>query len=256
MPKRVGQVHGGFDEDAYRGLLPRRAAAPGQLATELNTSAARVARALGRLHDRGLVGRLSGRRLRHATIGPHHTVDALIRSRNAELDRVRGAANQPARLFEAAQHGEAEEVEITQGSEALGRWFVRPQQEAREEVCTLDRPPYAPTTANPVEKTVLAEGMVYRAVYAPEALERPGVLDDIKHLMDQGEQARVLPGLRVKLAVADRRLSLMPLSLDLTDVRAATRRLQPLSGRRHHRQTRLAVSGAGRGYRTFLRCSH
>ncbi|WP_432082771.1 helix-turn-helix domain-containing protein [Streptomyces sp. WAC 04229] len=210
-----------FDEDVYRALLSRQAAVPGELAAQLGTSAARVARALGRLHDRGLVGRLSGHRLRYAAIDPHHAVDALIRSRNAELDRVRGAANHLARLFEAAQHGDAEEVEIVQGSEALGRWFVRLQQEARDEVCTLDRPPYALTTANPVEKTAMEKGVVYRAVYAPEALEWPGVLDDIKHLVDQGEQARVLPGLRVKLAVVDRRAALMPLSLDLTDVRAA-----------------------------------
>ncbi|MFC8127458.1 helix-turn-helix domain-containing protein [Streptomyces sp. NPDC057302] len=210
-----------FDEDVYRALLSRHAAVPGQLAAELGTSPTRVTRALVRLHDRGLVGRLSGHRLRYAAIDPHHAVDALIRTHSNELDRVRSAATGLARLFEAAQHGDAEEVEIVQGSEALGRWFVRLQQEARDEVCTLDRPPYALTTTNPVEKTALEKGVVYRAVYAPEALEWPGVLDDIKHLVDQGEQARVLPGLRVKLAIADHRLALMPLSLNMTDVRAA-----------------------------------
>jgi DNA-binding CsgD family transcriptional regulator len=47
------------------------------------------------------------------------------------------------------------------------------------------------------------------------------VLSDIRHLVRQGEQARVLPGVRVKMAIADRRIALMPLSLDLTGVRAA-----------------------------------
>lgn len=139
------------------------------------------------------------------------------------MDRVRSAAGELSRLFAAAQAGTAgeDEVEIATGSEALGRWFVRLQQEAREDVMTLDRPPYALTTSNPVESTALGRGVRYRAVYAPEALEWPGVLEDIRGLVRRGEQARVMPGLRIKLAIADRRLALMPLSLDLDGVRAA-----------------------------------
>jgi DNA-binding CsgD family transcriptional regulator len=210
-----------FDESVYRALLDRRAAVPVELAGELGSSRDRVTRALGRLHDRGLVGRLSGSRSRYAAIDPQHAVESLVRARTAELDGVRTAAADLALLFDAAQKGESEGVEIVQGSEALGRWFVRLQQEAREEVCTLDRPPYALTTTNPVEESAMREGVGYRAVYAPEALEWPGVLDDIRRLVGHGEQARVLPGLRVKLAIADRRIALLPLSLDLTDVRAA-----------------------------------
>ncbi|WP_372349199.1 helix-turn-helix domain-containing protein [Streptomyces sp. KL116D] len=211
-----------FDEAVYRALLTREAASPGQLADELACSADRVGRALARLHDLGLVGRLSGTRRRYAAIDPEHAVDALIRTRSAELDRVRSTAAELSRLFTAGRHGGGEEVEIVHGSEALGRWFVRLQQEARDEVRTLDRPPYALTTANPVEETALGEGISYRAVYAPEALEWPGVLDDIRRLVGLGEQARVLPGLRVKLAIADDRVALMPLSLTLSsEVRAA-----------------------------------
>ncbi|MER5876399.1 helix-turn-helix domain-containing protein [Streptomyces sp. NPDC060235] len=213
-----------FDEAVYRVLLSRQAASPGQLADELACSTDRVGRALARLHDLGLVGRLSGARRRYSAIDPEHAVDALVRVRAAELDRVRSSAAELSRLFTAGRHGGGEEVEIVHGSEALGRWFVRLQQEARHQVRTLDRPPYALTTANPVEETALAEGVTYRAVYAPEALEWPGVLDDIRRLIGHGEQARVLPGLRVKMAIADDRIALLPLSLDLSDVRAAVLR--------------------------------
>ncbi|MCP3817268.1 hypothetical protein NLX86_03670 [Streptomyces sp. A3M-1-3] len=160
-------------------------------------------------------------RRRYAAIEPQHAVETLIRTRTAELDQVRAASAELSRLFAATQDGGSDEVEIIRGSEALGRWFVRLQQEARGDVRTLDRPPYALTTANPVEETALGKGLAYRAVYAPEALEWPGVLDDIRRLVRHGEQARVLPSLRVKLAIADRRIALMPLTLDLADVRAA-----------------------------------
>ncbi|MFD4377015.1 helix-turn-helix domain-containing protein [Streptomyces sp. NPDC058486] len=68
-------VHSGDgDEDAYRALLSRHAAVPGQIAAELGTSTTRVTRTLGRLRDHGLVGRLSGHRLRYAAIDPHNAV--------------------------------------------------------------------------------------------------------------------------------------------------------------------------------------
>ncbi|MFF7153933.1 hypothetical protein [Streptomyces sp. NPDC008139] len=169
-----------------------------------------------------------GARRRYAEIEPQHAVETLVRARTVELDRVRVASAELSRLFAATQHGHAAEAEIIHGSEALGRWFVRLQQEAREEVRALDRPPYALTTSNPVEESALGKGVTYRVVYAPEALEWPGVLDDIRHLVGRGEQARVLPGIRVEVAIADRRIAPMPLSLDLSDVRAAVIRRSAL----------------------------
>jgi len=217
-----------FDEEVYRAILARPSGTPAELAADLGHSADRVGRALDRLYRHGLVGRLSGARRRYAAIEPNTAVGALIRARAEELDQVAEATAELSRMFAAAKASEAEEVEILTGREALGRWFVRLQQEAREEVITLDRPPYALTTANPVESNAMTRGVRYRAIYAPEALDWPGVHDDIRQLVADGEQARVLPGLRVKLAIADKRLALMPLSLDMTDVRAAVIRSSSL----------------------------
>jgi DNA-binding CsgD family transcriptional regulator/predicted transcriptional regulator len=210
-----------FDEAVYRAVLAQHTVAPADLVAELGHSADRIARSLDRLREHGLVGRMSGTKRLYAAVDPHTAVEALIRTRANELDGVRRATAELSALFASAQVSGTEEVEITTGAEALGRWFVRLQQEAREEVITLDRPPYALTTSNPVEATALTRGVTYRAIYAPEALEWPGVLGDIRELVRHGEEARVLPGVRIKLAIADRRLALMPLSLDMTDVRAA-----------------------------------
>lgn len=209
-----------FDEMVYRAILTRDSAAPAELAAELRHNPERISRALDRLREHGLVGRLSGTRRRYAAIEPQAAIGALVRARAAELERARIAIGAFSELFAAAKAGGTDQVEVVRGSEALGRWFVRLQQEAREEVITLDRPPYALTTSNPVEATALTRGVSYRAVYAPEALEWPGVLGDIRELVHRGEKARVLPGLRIKLAIADRRIALMPLSLNLTDVQA------------------------------------
>ncbi|WP_027345376.1 helix-turn-helix domain-containing protein [Hamadaea tsunoensis] len=210
-----------FDERVYRALLTTPSAAPADLAADLGHSPDRVARSLDRLREHGLVGRLAGVRRRYAAIEPQAAVTALVRTRTAELDQVQAAAARLSAVFASAHDTGRDQIELVSGSEALGRWFVRLQQEAEHEIITLDRPPYALTTSNPVEQTAMTRGIQYRAIYAPEALEWPGVLGDIRELVRHGEQARVLPGLRIKLAISDRRLALMPLSLDLTGVRAA-----------------------------------
>ncbi|MFD7445900.1 response regulator transcription factor [Streptomyces sp. NPDC059909] len=147
---------------------------------------------------------------------------ALVRARTNALDRVRSHAGELSRLFAAAQRPPPAKWRSSAATSPLGRWFVRLQHEASEEVVTLDRPPYALSTSRSIQSTALRRGVRYRTVYAPESLQWPGVLNDIRELAELGEDARVLDGLRVKLAIADRRLAIMPLSLDLgDDVRAA-----------------------------------
>lgn len=210
-----------FDEAVYRQLLGRPTATPAELASELGHSTERIAKALDRLRDAGLVGRMSGRRRSYSAVEPEAAINALVRERALELERVRIAAGSFAELFSATRDSGGDEVDIIPNREALGRWFVRLQQEAQEEMITLDRPPYALTTSNPVEQKAISRGVRYRVVYAPEALTWPGVMDDIRELVHHGEEARVLAGVRVKVAIADRRLALMPLSLDLANARAA-----------------------------------
>lgn len=113
----------------------RRTAVPAERAADLGCSPLRAAKSLDRLHDHGLVGRLAGVRRRYEA---------------AELSR----------LYAAAQAGATaeDEAEIVTGPEALGGWFVRLQQGAREDVMTLNRPPYALATFNPVESTALERG--------------------------------------------------------------------------------------------------
>ena len=211
------------DEAVYRAVLGRSVVTPSEVATLLGQRPDRVAASLDRLRAAGLVVRLAGHRRRYAATEPRSAIESLLTARRAELDRARDAIGELVELFAAAQSGgraAPESIEILTGREALGGWFVRMQRDAREEMLTLDRPPYALAAANPIEPVTLSRGVRYRAVYAPQALQVPGALDEIDQLVARGEQARVLPGLPIKLAIADRRTALMPLTLDMTNVRA------------------------------------
>ena len=210
----------GFDEEVYRAVLVAREASPGDLADRLGERPERVRRSLARLRELGLVSRLSGARLRYTAAAPETALEALIRNQSARLQQVRTVAAELDSVFHSvARADDAVAVESLGGTEELGRWFVRLQQQVREEMLVLDRPPYALAATNPVEPTSLANGVRWRAIYAPEALEQPGALAEIEELADRGENARVLPGLRIKLAIADRRVALLPLRLDPENMR-------------------------------------
>jgi DNA-binding Lrp family transcriptional regulator len=212
-----------FDESVYRSLLGHPDIGPPELAERIGATVTRVDRSLDRLRRLGLVSRLSGRRRRYTAADPETAIEALIRSRTADLERVRSVSVELAAAFRAGQRGggKGDVVELVHGAEELGRWFVRLQQQVREEMLVLDRPPYALAASNPVEPVSLAQGVRWRAVYAPEALEVPGALAEIAELARRGERGRVLPGLPLKLAIADARVALLPLSLDLETAQVA-----------------------------------
>jgi DNA-binding CsgD family transcriptional regulator len=160
--------------------------------------------------------RVSGRPTRWTAVSPTAALAALVRNAHADLGRVTDTAAELEAVYralgEAARPGEG--VELLTSADELGRWFARLQQEATEEIMSLDRPPYVLAHGNPLEHTLLGRGLRYRTIYAPEAFEIPGNLDDVTSLSQAGEEARVLAGLPLKMAVADRRIALLPLHLD------------------------------------------
>jgi predicted transcriptional regulator/DNA-binding CsgD family transcriptional regulator len=214
---------GGFDEEVYRELLTRADATPAALAEGLGSAEARVAAALVRLRSLGLVNRMSGRRLRYTAVDPEAAVEALVRHRAGELEQVRDSVVALSSRYHAVrrQQGSGGTIELIDGPLEIGRWFARLQHQVRDEMLVLDRPPYALAAANPVEPVVLAKGVRWRAIYAPESLEVPGALEEVEELVSRGERGRVLPGLPIKLAIADRRVALLALDLDIQRAQAA-----------------------------------
>lgn len=212
-----------FDEQVYRALLSRTEAVPGEIADQLGCPETRVDRAFTRLRAHGLVTRMAGRRRRYTAVDPEAAVEAMVRDRTNELDRVRDSVLALSSIFHAVRRraGAGGTVEVLNGPEELGRWFVRLQHQVRDEMLVLDRPPYALAATNPVEPVSLGYGVRWRAIYAPEALEIPGALEEVEELAARGEQGRVLTGLPLKLAIADRRLALLPLDLDVEHAQAA-----------------------------------
>lgn len=107
-------------------------------------------------------------------------------------------------------------VEIVVGADALRERLRAMQDSAREEILWFCRAnPIAMAGAdNAEESSALARGVRYRAIYERALLEVPRELASILDGVGMGEEARVLPMLPVRLAIADRSLAICPLVPD------------------------------------------
>ncbi|MFE3556500.1 helix-turn-helix domain-containing protein [Streptomyces sp. NPDC059193] len=205
----------------------RTISAPGstvaELADCLGMAPGRVRGLLTRLVEAGLITRVTGRPVRYLPAPPDVAVDALVRRRQEELEQVRGYARTLARrLEEAPRQGVAGMIDLIEGEQAVVEHAVRLQMGARQEVLIVDCPPYlySPAPGNQQEAQSMRRGVQYRAVYHAPILDEPGRMEDLLANAAVGEEARVLPSVRMKMLIADRRQALIPVSFEATELRS------------------------------------
>lgn len=224
------------EELLYRALLESGKSTSADLADSTGLAPSRISSLMPRLRARGMVTQAGGRPPTYLPVPPVIAIEALViqeeeelHRRSEELSRLRVAAAELARhVGRPSGPGGAspEFVEVLQGREALGDRFYALQRAARHEVLGFDKPPYVigspPTSAEStsVQRQQLERGVKYRIVYDSSALEQEGMLRQLESLREAGEDARVHPRVPMKLAIADRKLGLIP--LNLTDPTAAS----------------------------------
>src|SRR5690349_15434665 len=204
-----------FDERIYREVLACPGIAVQELVMRSGESSGRIQTSLSRLRAKGLVSRLWGRSPRWTATNPGTAIRSLVRGLQSDLDRLTDTADQLEAAFRTAgqEQDEGGRFQILATAEEMARWYVRLQQEAKEEVLTFDMPPYVLDYHNPLQTGLLRKGVRYRTIYVPEALDHPEALDELSGLLKAGEQARILPELPFKIAIADRWRAVLPLHM-------------------------------------------
>ncbi|HKC28704.1 MAG TPA: helix-turn-helix domain-containing protein [Jatrophihabitans sp.] len=202
-----------IEEGIYRALVRGPRATLTELASVVGHTVVVTRRALDGLEAAGLVSR-QGKPSRFIPAAPDMAVEALIMRRQEELERCRIAAADLLTQYRQASRGAADVVELITGREASLQRYVQLLTTARTEVLMFDKPPYLGPVDNPLEMEVLARGVSWRAIYAPEALDQPDRLFQLHAWQAAGEQARIYNNVPLKLALVDRREALLPLTAD------------------------------------------
>jgi DNA-binding CsgD family transcriptional regulator len=205
------------EQRCYEQLVAHPNLTAQELADRLRLSVATVQGDLERLETSGLVSGTVDRPSRYLPAPPTVAIEPLILRQRERLERVRGYAEQLMTQYrDTSMTGEVSQyVEMVYGREAFVQRFQQLQQRARREVAVLNRPPYVTQFSEQTgtERLLLAGGVVVRSIYERADLEKAGGYDRATLLMDEGEQARVLPSVPLKLAIADRSLALVPLDI-------------------------------------------
>ncbi|WP_204051973.1 LuxR C-terminal-related transcriptional regulator [Microbispora siamensis] len=213
-----------FDERLYRLVLRRPGGRTADLAAELGVGPARVRPGLARLADAGLLRRAGPGR--YEAVPPEAAIEWLVDRRRLEtearLAAVRTVVSDFAQLYHSGRLGAARAgvVEVLAGEEAVKRVMSELQRTVGVELLGFDRPPYvgrpddsADTNESELAGTrqLLARGVDIRVVYCPESLDRPGRLETLIRLAEEGERSRFVAHLPFKLRIADRKIGLFPL---------------------------------------------
>jgi hypothetical protein len=207
------------DEAVYRALVRVGEGRSADLAGSAGLPTASVTAAVARLEAIGLVTVGPGDQV--AAVRPDLAIQALVAEREAALQRSAAAARALATEYRAErpEPPHVDVADIVRGRAELQARYRQLQLGAREEVLTFDRPPYVATLGvNDDEIEHLARGAASRGLYAAAALDVPGQLDWLRAAVAAGEQARVLPDLPLKMSIADRKVALLPLTMDPASV--------------------------------------
>jgi DNA-binding CsgD family transcriptional regulator/DNA-binding transcriptional regulator YhcF (GntR family) len=205
---------GWLEEQVYRQLLTCPHASVTELAAATGAAYGRTRRAITNLERAGLLSRQRGSPTRYVPAPPDLAVQALVSRRVDELERAQLHARSLLEAFQRRVGSATELVEIITGTEAIHQRSLQLIKGAAHEVMMFDKPPYIGSLDNPVEYESLGRGIKWRAVYALDALQWPGQTERLERLRLAGEDARASAQVELKLAIADRKLALLPLTVD------------------------------------------
>jgi len=216
-------------ERVYRSVVAGRSTSAARVACEFGIPEAESTAELEALRGLGLVNRLAVGE-DYSAVDPRFAIRMLADRTAERLNRIRDTVPELASAFDEAQRvgSDASLGRIVSGADEVAGWYNRLEHQAEFEFLAFDRPPYVLATTNPLEMIVLERGVTWRAVYAAASFAEESAFDDVRRLVARGEEARVTAELPVKMAIADRRIALVSLSLSADEPVALVTEAAPM----------------------------
>lgn len=203
-----------IEERAYRILLERHTATVADVAAGLETTGRVARRLLADLEALGLATHTPKVPRVYVAAPPEFAVAALVKQKQAMLERVRVAIPDLEAYSARSSHADGQEpvLELIESRAHLGAVLGQLYESYRSDVMCFQRAPTLAPTVMPPQ--TLRSGVRVRTVSDNSLLEAPGALERIKDDVARGEQARMQPALPFKMMIFDRRAAVISLDGD------------------------------------------
>ncbi|MEU6709362.1 helix-turn-helix domain-containing protein [Streptomyces wuyuanensis] len=204
------------ETDVYRALVAAVTASAGEVATTTGLDAGTAGRLLVALEGKGLARGVEGVPGRFAANPPDLALRPRIERHADELDKARAAVSELMETYRrnAWIRDASEVIELLTGAGALRQRLQQVQDSAREEMLWFCRAQYVamPSGTNRAEFDALARGVGYRVLYEQAFFDDSGSVDNVVRAVREGEAARAVPALPLRMAIADRSVAICPLA--------------------------------------------
>jgi sugar-specific transcriptional regulator TrmB len=198
-----------YEARAYVALITRDSFAAAQVARQANLPRQRIYDVLSTLVEKGLASTRPGTVVKYAAVSPEMAIERLVAAHRREMQEIeRSATQMVAELSPAFKAGQEhtdplEYIEVLRDPGAINERFAELQAQIRDEILVFTKPPYATPPQENVEGLEVTRTHVARSVYETSALEDPATATGIRRFIDEGEEARFVEELPLKLVIID-----------------------------------------------------
>jgi DNA-binding CsgD family transcriptional regulator len=195
----------------YRALAAHHPSDVDRLAVATGLSASDTARVLGELADLGAAACTDDGWVARP---PVRVMSEVLRAEEARRAALWRAGAELDELYQSARLGAGTDVEPVTDIVELFALTERVQEQARDRIRWLDRPPYRSTpdrfaAQESLQARRMADGVAYRTLYHQAVYDDPSLFASMTRMIEAGEDARVLADLPVKLLIADDHTALL-----------------------------------------------
>jgi sugar-specific transcriptional regulator TrmB len=198
-----------YEARAYVALVTRDSFTAAQVARQANLPRQRIYDVLSTLVEKGLASARPGTVVKYAAVAPDAAIERLVEGHRREMAEIeRSAAEMVSQLAPAFKAGQQhtdplEYIEVLRDPGAINERFGELQAQIRDEILVFTKPPYATPPQENVEGLEVTRSHVARSVYETSALDDPAVAAGIRRFIAEGEEARFVDQLPLKLVIID-----------------------------------------------------
>lgn len=200
-----------YEARTYLTLLGKDSFTPSQVADYSGVPRQRIYDILATLVERGLVISRPGRRgTKYSAVSPQPALHTLLRAEQSRLIKLQHTTTELIeRLSHVYDEGQSETspldyIEVLRGSASLNQRFADIENNCKRELLVFTKPPYArPPQENTEGIELLKRHIIVRSIYTDSALIDQNDRKSIHYFIQNGEQARFVDELPLKLIIAD-----------------------------------------------------